>query len=193
MIHYLWVAMIVVGWLAFVIHGNPQGFQNAILNGASQAVQVSMGLAGTLAFWMGIMRVAESAGLLEQFARWCAPLLRFIFPKLPKDHPAFGWMASNVAANLLGMGSAATPMGIRAMQALQQSNPDQSKCTPEMCTFVILNTAGVTLIPATVIAMRHHLGSDQADWIIIPSVVATVAALVSALFIDRMWLRQRRS
>jgi spore maturation protein A len=190
MIHYIWVAMIVGGWLTFVIHGNLGGFQKSLLEGAAQAVTICLGLTGTLAFWMGMLRVAESAGVLARFAVFCKPFLRIIFPNLARNHPAFTWMASNVAANLLGMGSAATPMGIRAMQELQQSSPDRSSLTPEMCTFVIMNTAGVTLIPTTVIAMRHHFGAAQPDWVIVPSVIATAAALLIALLVDRLF-RQR--
>ncbi len=193
MIHWIWVGMIVAGSLRLMLGGQPEQVNLVMLEGAKQAVAITIGLCGTMAFWMGILKIAEKSGCIELFTKWFSPLLRIIFPKLAKDHKAFGWIASNAAANLLGMGNAATPLGIRAMQAMQETNTSPEVATTEMRTFVIMNTAGVTLIPVTVIALRHFLGATVPDAIILPSIITTFCALAIALVMDRLFQRRNRA
>lgn len=112
-----------------------------------------------MVFWLGMMRIAEDGGLLAKVAKALGPVVRFLFPDVPPNHPALGYIMSNMSANLLGLGNAATPMGIRAMQELQKLNPDKDTATPAMCTLLAINTSSITLIPTTLIAIRMNFGS----------------------------------
>jgi spore maturation protein A len=161
-----------------------------VFEGAKTGVTVTFGLISILIFWMGVMKVAEEAGLLKQMARLLGPLARWLFPTVPKDHPAFGYILSNMTANLFGLGNAATPMGIRAMQELQKLNPDPKTATPAMCTLLALNTSSMTLIPTTIIAIRMNYNSANPAEIVGTTLLATFIATCSAILIDR-WYQRR--
>ena len=137
------------------------------------------------------MKIAEDSNLLEKFSKLVRPFLSKLFPSLPKDHPALGYIASNIAANALGLGSAATPFGLKAMECLQEDNPKKDTATEAMVTFLILNTGGVTIIPTTVIAMRMMYGSANPTEIIITSLLATLCSNVSGLIFDYIKRRKK--
>ena len=135
-------------------------------------------------------KIAEKSGLLHVFARALNPILRRLFPSLPRNHKALGYIASNIGANMLGLGSAATPFGLKAMEELQKDNPKKSEATEAMITFLVLNTGGVTLIPTTVIALRIMYGSANPTEIIITSILATAVSSISGLLLD-YFIRRR--
>ncbi len=137
-----------------------------------------------------MMRIAERAGILRALARLLAPLVRRLFPDVPRDHPAMGYILSNMTANLLGLGNAATPMGIKAMEELQKLNPDPKTATPAMCTLLALNTASLTVVPTTVIALRAQMGSANPVDIVGTTLVATAIGTATAIVLDR-WFRRR--
>lgn len=167
---------------------------NAVLEYASTAVNISLGLIGIMALWLGVMKVAEEAGLIGIIANWLRPATKKLFPDVPTDHPAMGSMIMNISANILGLGNAATPFGLKAMEELDKLNPEKGTATNAMVTFLAINTAGMTLIPATAIAVRAAAGSSQPAIIIgtslFASFCATVAGLTSAKILEKFPIKK---
>jgi spore maturation protein A len=190
MVNWIWLFFIIVGFLFAAVNGRIDLVTEALFEGAKSGVTVCFGLISILVFWLGIMRIAEQSGLLEKLAIVLRPVVRFLFPDVPKDHPAIGYILSNMSANILGLGNAATPMGIKAMQELQKLNPDPKSATPAMCTLLAINTSSITLIPTTIIAIRMSYGSVNPTEIIGTTLLATIVATIAALMADR-WYRSR--
>lgn len=190
MINWIWMGMLVSGFVFAAVNGNIDSVTKAAFDGAQTGVTVSFGLISILVFWLGMMRLAEEAGLLKKVAKLLSPVVRFLFPDVPKDHPAMGYILSNMSANLFGLGNAATPMGIKAMQELQKLNPDKETATPAMCTLLALNTASITLIPTTLIAIRLNYDSANPSEIVGTTLLATAIATAAAIAADR-WYRFR--
>ncbi len=190
MVNYIWLWMILSGVVAAVVQGRVDLVTQAALTGAKEAVAVCIGLISILVFWMGMMRIAQDAGLLEKLARLLRPAVRFLFPSVPPDHPAMGYILSNISANMFGLGNAATPMGIKAMEELQKLNPDPKTASPAMCTLLALNTSGFTLIPTTIIGLRMKYGSADPAEIIGSTLLATMISSLVAILLDR-WFRSR--
>jgi len=162
----------------------------AALDYADTAVTISLGLIGVMALWLGIVKIAEEAGLLKLLTKLLTPLTSRLFPDVPPDHPAVAAMVMNIAANMLGLNNAATPLGLKAMEELNKLNPKLGTATNAMCTFLVINTAGLTLIPATAIAIRAAQGSAEPGIIIGTSIFgagcATVAGLVSVKILEKL-------
>ncbi|GAB6990349.1 nucleoside recognition domain-containing protein [Paenibacillus pini] len=190
MINIIWLALIVIGFGFAAAQGNIELVTSAAFDGAKTGVTVSFGLISVLVFWLGMMKLAEESGMLKSIARLLSPIVKFLFPDVPTNHPAMGYILSNMSANLLGLGNAATPMGIKAMQELQELNPDKSSASPAMCTLLALNTASITLIPTTLIAIRMNYNSASATEIVGPTLLATAVATLAAVMADR-WYRRR--
>lgn len=190
MINAIWLALILVGFGFAAAQGNIELVTSAAFDGAKTGVTVCFGLISVLVFWLGMMRLAEDSGLLKKIAKLLSPVVTFLFPDVPKNHPAMGYILSNMSANLLGLGNAATPMGIKAMQELQTLNPDQTAASPAMCTLLALNTASITLIPTTLIAIRMNYQSANPTEIVGTTLVATAVATVAAIAADR-WYRSK--
>jgi spore maturation protein SpmA len=157
------------------------------LDAASDAAKLALGLIGVLALWMGVMRVAERAGLIALLARALRPILVRLFPEIPADHPAMGAIVMNMSANMLGLGNAATPLGLEAMKRLQELNPHKKVATNAMVLFLALNTTHITLIPARTIALRLENGSQLATSIVLPTLLATACGTVVAFFAARFF------
>jgi spore maturation protein A len=190
MVNWIWLFFIIVGFLFAAVNGRIDLVTEALFEGAKSGVTVCFGLISILVFWLGMMRIAEQSGLLDKLAIVLRPVVRFLFPDVPKDHPAIGYILSNMSANILGLGNAATPMGIKAMQELQKLNPDPKSATPAMCTLLAINTSSITLIPTTIIAIRMSYGSVNPTEIIGTTLLATIVATIAALMADR-WYRSR--
>ncbi|WP_044876392.1 nucleoside recognition domain-containing protein [Paenibacillus sp. IHBB 10380] len=189
MINIIWLGLIVIGFGFAAATGNVEIVTTAAFDGAKTGVTVCFGLISVLVFWMGMMRIAEDSGLLNKIAKFLSPIVSFLFPDVPKGHPALGYILSNMSANMLGLGNAATPMGIKAMQELQTLNPDKDVASPAMCTLLALNTASITLIPTTLIAIRINYNSANATEIVGTTLVATAIATLAAILADR-WCRR---
>lgn len=179
---------------------------NSVLSYASTAVEIAIGLIGIMALWLGVMKVAEEAGLIKIIAKAVRPITRFLFPEIPADHPAVGAMIMNISANMLGLSNAATPFGLKAMEELDKLNPEKGTATNAMCTFLAINTAGLTLLPVTAIAIRATAGSSNPAIIIGTSVFgaacATIAGISAAKIFEKIpasrdgiipWLKTYRS
>ncbi|KAF1086486.1 Spore maturation protein A [Sporotomaculum syntrophicum] len=187
MVNYIWMAMMVIGVLVAAINGHVEVVTKAALEGAQVAVKTSLDLIAIITFWLGIMKLAEAAGLVQALARLVQPITRFLFPSVPKDHPAMGAIVMNLSANILGLGNAATPMGLIAMQELQKLNRGNSKeATDAMCTFLALNTSCITLIPTTIIGIRLIYGSADPTEIVGTTIFATTMGMTAAICMDRL-------
>ncbi|MFC9709991.1 nucleoside recognition domain-containing protein [Paenibacillus sp. NPDC056933] len=190
MINLIWLIMIVTGFVFAAAQGKIEIVTQAAFDGAATGVTVCFGLISVLVFWMGMMKMAEDAGLLGRIAKLLGPVVGYLFPDVPRNHPAMGYILSNMSANLLGLGNAATPMGIKAMQQLQELNPDKQTASPAMCTLLALNTASITIIPTTLIAIRLNYHSANATEIVGTTLMATIVATFAAIVADR-WYRNR--
>ncbi|MDF9407392.1 spore maturation protein [Pelotomaculum isophthalicicum JI] len=187
MVNLVWLGMIILGILVAGINGNIEIVTKAALDSANDAVKISISLIAIMTFWLGIMKLAEEAGLIRMLARLVRPVMRFLFPSVPKDHPAMGAIVMNLSANILGLGNAATPMGLIAMRELQKLNRGREDTASEaMCTFLALNTSCVTLIPTTIIGIRLLYGSADPTDIVGPTIMATAFSMVVAVFVDRL-------
>lgn len=190
MVNIIWAGLILIAIIYSLLTGEIDTINSGILTHATSGVNLILEMMPLIVLWTGIMKIAEKSGLLQVFARALNPLLRRLFPSLPKDHLALGYIASNIGANMLGLGSAATPFGLKAMDELQKDNPKKDTATEAMITFLVLNTGGVTLIPTTVIALRLMHGSANPTEIIITSILATAVSSASGLILD-YFIRRR--
>ena len=187
----IWVLLLVASVVVAAATGHMAALPGAIAESAGRAVTLSIGLVGILALWLGLMKVAEEAGLVRALGRMARPVLRRLFPSVPPDSPAMGAMTMNIAANMLGLGNAATPFGIKAMEELERSNPTPGTATDAQALFCALNTASIQLIPASVIALRAASGARQPVDVLgatlLASSCATVAAIASAWALRRLF------
>ncbi len=190
MVGYIWAFLIGIGVIYSVFSGNISVINDSILNNANEALELILNLLPIIVLWTGILKIAEVSGLLSKFAQFLHPFLKKIFPSVPEDNKALGYISSNIAANMLGLGSAATPAGLKAMNELQKINPKKDTATPAMITFLILNTAGVTIIPTTILALRAAYNSASPSEIILPAVIATMLSSIAGLTMD-YFIRKR--
>ncbi|MDE5539190.1 MAG: spore maturation protein [Bacilli bacterium] len=192
MVNVIWAGLIFIAIIYSLITGNVDTINNGILMHATSGFNLIIEMMPLIILWTGIMKIAEDAGLLQVFSKILNPVLSKLFPSLNKNHKALGYMASNIAANMLGLGSAATPFGLKAMEEMQKDNKEKDTATEAMITFLVLNTGGVTLIPTTVIALRMMHGSANPSEIIITSILATTVSSVSGLLLDYFIRRRKR-
>lgn len=193
MVNIIWAILIFIAIIYAFLTGNVDTINNGILTHATSGFNLILEMMPLIVLWTGIMKIAEESGLLNIFSRLLNPLLSKLFPSLNKEHKALGYIASNIAANMLGLGSAATPFGLKAMEELERDNPKKDTATEAMITFLVLNTGGVTLIPTTVIALRIMHGSINPTEIIITSILATTVSSVSGLLLDYTIRRRNRN
>lgn len=186
MINIIWFAMLASGVLAAAVQGDIQLVTRATIEGAEEAVKIALGLIGIIAFWSGLMKIAEDAGLMKLIAKLMRPLTRVLFPDVPPDHPAVGAVLLAMSANILGLGNACTPLGIKAMEELQTLNPNKDTASNSMCTFVAITASSLTLIPTTVIAFRTAAGSANPTAVVGTTIVATTASTLAAIIVDRL-------
>ena len=187
MVNVIWLGMMVIGILVAGWNGRIEVVTEAALKGAQLGVQTAMDLIAIITFWLGIMKLAEAAGLVRALARMVQPITAFLFPSVPREHPAMGAIVMNLSANILGLGNAATPMGLIAMQELQKLNRgDPKSASDAMCTFLALNTSCITLIPTTIIGIRLIYGSNDATEIVGTTIFATALGMTVAICMDRL-------
>ncbi|XCP85390.1 nucleoside recognition protein [Roseburia hominis] len=204
MLNYLWAGMIIVGVVFAAFTGKMPDITNAALDSSREAVTLCITMMGVMSFWVGIMEIAKKAGVLESTSKRMGPFIHFLFPSLPKDHPAQEAIAANIIANVLGLGWAATPAGLRAMDELGKLEEDRRRgrlagpvrkkgvASNEMCTFLILNISSLQLIPVNVIAYRSQYGSVNPTAIVGPGIMATAVSTGVAIVFCKMMDRGRR-
>ncbi len=187
-LNYIWIGLIliavIVGIVQFFAFGQTDIFSeilNSTFTSAKSGFEISLGLTGVLALWMGIMKIGEQGGVINQFSRVVSPFFTRIFPELPKGHPAFGSMLMNISATMLGIDNAATPLGLQAMKELQESNPDKTKASNSMIMFLVLVTSGLTLVPVSIMTYRAQLGAANPADVFLPILLATYFAAMAGL------------
>lgn len=194
MLNYIWFALMAIALVVAIFTGSAQAVTDAAFSSAKFAIDLCIGLIGVMTLWLGIMRVAEKAGLISALGRLLRPFSRVLFPEVPPEHPAIGAMIMNIAANMLGLSNAATPFGIKAMEELQSLNDQKETATNAQVTFMVLNTAGIQLIPATIMGVLVFNGSKDPAAIIITTLIATlcgaIAAVTTAKILQRFFPRE---
>ncbi len=195
-LNYIWIAFFIVSFIIalgkLIFMGDTAVFtemMTASTTSAKNAFELSLGLTGVLSLWMGIMKIGEKGGLVAALARLLSPVLSKIFPDVPKGHPAMGTMFMNFAANMLGLDNAATPMGLKAMQELQELNPEKETASNPMIMFLVLNTSGLTLIPVSVLTFRTQMGAANPTDIFLPILLATTVATLVGLLVTSIYQR----
>ncbi|MCH4567100.1 spore maturation protein SpmA [Bacillus sp. MHSD_36] len=191
MVNLVWVAMAVIGIIYAMINGTMEAINKAVFDGAKDAVTICIGLISVLVFWLGLMKIAEEAGLLKKLVSLFMPIVKRLFPEIPKDHPSMGFILSNMMANFFGLGNAATPLGIKAMEQLKELNGGKDSASRSMVTFLALNTSAITLIPTTVISIRMTYESANPTEIVGVTFIAQVLSMIGAIWIDRYFYRRR--
>lgn len=197
MLNYLWAAMLLLGIVYGTLQGRLPELTEAALTSAGEAVNLCVTMAGIMALWVGVMEIAQKSGIIGRVSRVIGPFLDFMFPRLPREHPAREYITTNVIANIFGLGWAATPAGLKAMEALGDLEEERRKigqqarkkgtASNEMCTFLVLNIASLQLIPVNIIAYRSQYGSVNPAAILAPSLVATlISAVVAVVFCKLM-------
>ncbi|MER2058207.1 MAG: nucleoside recognition domain-containing protein [Niallia sp.] len=191
MVNYIWAALAIIGIVFAAINGTMDEVNKAIFSGAKEAVTICIGLISVLVFWLGMMKIAEQAGLLQKLTNLFRPIVAKLFPEVPKNHPAMGYILSNMIANIFGLGNAATPLGIKAMEELKRLNGGKNTASNSMITFLALNTSCITLIPTTVIAIRMNYHSASPTDIVGPTIIATIFSCIGGILIDRYFYHKR--
>lgn len=189
MIDLIWLILFLSGIVTAMFTGHMNNVADGVLKGAEQGVTLSIALVSVIALWLGLMNIAEKAGAIGWLARKLRPIARYLFPSVPEDHPAMGAILANMSANLLGIGNAATPLGLKAMKELQTLNQDKETASDAMCTLLAVNTASITIIPTTVIAIRLQYHSHHPTAVVGTTLLASAIGTVAAIFFDRLFRR----
>ena len=186
MLNYIWFGMMFIAVVVGTFTGNIDAVTEAAIDMAKVAVNLAIGLIGIMALWVGIMKIAEESGLIRIIARGLRPITIRLFPDVPPDHPAIGSIVLNMSANILGLGNAATPLGLKAMEELQELNPSKETATNAMAMFLALNTSSVQLIlPATVVALMGSFSSQLFITTLVATTMSTIAAVVAVKFLEK--------
>lgn len=203
--NYLWAFMILIGVVYAAFHGTLPELTNAALDSSKEAVTLCITMMGVMSFWVGLMKIAEKSGIIAGLSRRMRPVLRFLFPKIPEGHKANQYIATNMIANVFGLGWAATPAGLKAMEALQELNEEECRkqktanchaldvATDEMCTFLIINISSLQIIPVNIIAYRGQYGSVNPAAIVGPALLATMISTVTAVVFCKVMNARRRT
>lgn len=186
MLGYIWFFFILISIIVGGINGTINAVVQSIVDSAKLAVDISISLIGVMAFWLGMMKIAEKSGIIAYISKYIKFFTNRIFSDVPPEHPAIGHIAMNFTANALGVTNAATPIGIKAMSELQKINPSKKTATNAMCTFLAINTAGVQLVPASIIAVLAAAGAKNPTVIIGPTFISTLIALISAVTVVKI-------
>ena len=187
MLNYIWFGMMFIAVIVGILTGNIDAVTQAAIDMAKTAVEIAIGLIGIMALWLGTMKIAEESGLIRIIARAIRPITIRLFPDVPEGHPAIGSIILNMAANLLGLGNAAAPLGLKAMEELQDLNPEKDTATNAMCTFLAINTSSVQLIlPATVVALMGAAANQIFITTILATGLSTIAAIIAVRFLEKL-------
>ena len=190
MINKFWIFFIISGSLFLLLNGEAEVLNSQIISSGKTALDLILQIFPLMALWLGIMNIASSSGLLDKVSQLISPFLSKLFPEIPKGHESLGLISSNMVANIFGLGNAATPFGIKAMQSMQQLNKKKDEASHSMITFLVINTCGLTIVPTTIISLRMmHDSADPTD-IVLPCFIATFVSLVIGLIIDALFRRR---
>ena len=190
MLNKIWPAFLIIAFIYAILNGNIEEFNNSIFTSCAQTVDLILKLFGTMCLWNGLMKIVQETSLMKKLTKIISPLMKILFPKMKKEDKEYKEITINIIANLLGIGNAATPLGLKAMQTMQEKNSQKDRITDSMAMFIVLNTASIQLIPSTVIAVRASLGSVNPSQIIVPVWIATIAADVAGIIASKMLMKK---
>ena len=190
MLNKIWPFFIIISFIFALFTGNISEYNNSIFSSCSQAVELIIKLFGTMCLWNGLMQIVQETSLMKRLSNMISPLMKFLFPKMQKEDKEYKEITINIIANLLGIGNAATPLGLKAMQTMQEKNPKKDTITDSMAIFIVLNTASLQLIPSTVIAVRASLGSANPSQIIVPVWIATIVADIAGITASKILMKK---
>jgi len=190
MMNAIWVAMIGIGIIAAAFRGNMDAINQVVITNTQEAVVFAIGLTGIMSVWLGLMKVAERSGLIHRMGKAASPIMRILFPEVPENHPAMTSIMMNMIANMFGAGNSATALGIKAMEQLQELNPDKERAMNAMCMFLVINMSSVQLIPLSVLKIRADAGSANPSEIIGTSLIATIASTVAGILACKIMERK---
>lgn len=192
MVNKIWGFFIVSGIICCVCTGKIDILNNEILDSTKSSLDMIIKIFPVMALWLGIMNIAKVSGLLDKVSKILYPLLSKLFPEIPKNHESLSLIASNIVANMFGLGNAATPFGLKAMKSLQEINPKKDTASRSMITFLVLNTSGVTIVPTTIISLRMMYGSSNPTEIVSACIIATLFSTTAGLIVDRLLARRSK-
>ena len=180
--NFIWPVFIIISYIYAIFFGNLEEINNSIFDSCKSAVELSITFLGTMCLWNGIMQIAKTTTLIQKLTHLLKPIMKFLFPEIKSDSKVHEEISRNMVANILGLGNAATPLGLKAMKSMQKENPNKEILSNDMAMFIIINTASIQLIPTTVISIRSALGSSNPTSIILPVWIATICAAVAGIF-----------
>ena len=192
MLNKLWPLLIIISIIYAIFTGNIEKLNNSIFESADNAVKLAITLFGTLCFWNGIMQIAMKSSLVDTITKILNPIIKLIFPEIKRGEKIHKEISMNIVANILGLGNAATPLGLKAMQSMQERNIEKDKLSDSMLMFIIINTASIQIIPTTVIAIRNSLGSTEPSSIIFAVWVVTICAAIAAVLVGKLIIKLGR-
>ena len=190
MLNKLWPIFIIISFVYGIFSGNVQNINNGIFESAADAVNLCITFFGTICLWNGIMQIAIKTSIVEKLSTLLRPIIKFLFPEVKKDNEVYNEISMNMIANFLGLGNAATPLGLKAMKSLQKDNPNKDTLSDSMAMFIIINTASMQLIPTTVIAIRSSLNSTNPAKIMLPVWIATICAAITGVIVAKILMKK---
>lgn len=190
MLNKIWPLFIIISFIFSIYSGNISNVSNAVFESANQTVTLCLTLLGTLCLWNGIMKIAVNTSIIEKLTKFLKPLISFIFPEIRNNKKINKEISMNIIANILGLGNASTPLGLKAMESMQKENNDKSRLSDSMAMFILINTASLQIIPTTVISIRSSLGSQEPAKIIIAVWIATIAAFTTAIISGKILIKK---
>lgn len=189
MVNIIWTIFISCGIIYAIVTNNVEVVNNTIMESSKTSLDMIIQIFPVLALWMGLMNIAEKSKLLDKFSNLISPILTKLFPEIPKGHESLSYIASNIIANVFGLGSAATPFGLKAMESLQKLNKKKDTASRSMITFLIINTSGVTLVPTTIISMRMMYKSANPTSILLACIIGTTCSTIGGIFVDKLFTK----
>jgi len=190
MLNFIWPIFIIASFIYAIFNGRVSEVNNSIFDSTKSAVELCLTLLGTTCLWTGIMQIASNTKIVKHLSKLLNPIMKKIFPEIKKEEKVHKEITMNIIANIMGLGNAATPLGLKAMKSMQKNNDDKNKLSNSMCMFIVLNTASIQLIPTTVIAIRSSLGSNNPTAMIIPVWIATICAALAAILSAKLLMKR---
>lgn len=190
MLNIIWPIFIIISYIYAIVTGRVEQINNSVFESCESAVKLTITFLGTMCLWSGIMQIAKKTTLINKLTYLLSPIIKILFPDIPKNDPVHKEISMNMVANILGLGNAATPLGLKAMKTLQKENPKKDILTNSMAMLIIINTASIQIIPTTVIAIRSSLGSTNPTSIIIPVWIATIAAAIAGVITAKILMKK---
>lgn len=188
----IWAGMIVIAIVLSIISGNLQGLITTLMDSTKSTLDTALNMLGMMCMWSGFMKIAEKSGIVKSVSKKITPMVKFLFPELPKDNEATGNIAMNMTANILGLGNVATPMGIKAMEKLEIYNDKKERLSNSMMMFIILNTASIQIIPTSVIALRSSYNSENPAGVVLPIILASFGSVITGVILVKLYCRRKK-